>query len=208
MSVLKNIYKSIIVNKCIIKIKRVCFEVYIAFLSSLPTTIGRKIRSLAYKSLFKSVKGSFHIDVGVTILGFENIKLGNNVTFMKNSYIYANENGIIELGDNFSLNSNSQLGASSGKIIIGNNCIIASNCVLRASNHVFERTDINIIEQGHSYGEIIIGNDVWIASNCVITPNTNIGNSSIIGAGSVVTKDVEDNAIVCGVPAKLIKKRN
>jgi len=114
---------------------------------------------------------------------------------------------VLTIGNNFTMNSNSQLGASFGKIVIGNNCAIAPNCVLRASNHTFDNPDIPFREQGHTYGEIIIEDDVWISSNCVITANTKIGRSSIIGAGSVVTKDIKPYSIMGGVPARLIRKR-
>ena len=193
--------------KYISKFLNILFQIYIAILSSIPTAIGIKLRYIAYKNLFKSVNGKFKIDYGVTILGFENIELGSNVCFMKNSYVYAHDEGVVLIGDNFTMNTNSQLGASFGRIVIGNDCAIAPNCVLRASNHNFENLDIPFRMQGHSYGEIIIEDDVWIASNCVITANTRIGKSSIIAAGSVVTKDVEQYSIVGGVPAKLIKKR-
>lgn len=193
--------------KIINKILKLLFQIYISILSSIPTEIGVKLRYLAYKPLFKKTNGNFRIDSGVIILGFENIELGNNVSFMQNSYIYAHDGGGIMIGDNFTMNTNSQLGASFGKIIIGNDCAIAPNCVLRASNHNFENPDILFRKQGHTYGEIIIEDDVWISSNCVITANTKIGKSSIVGAGSVVTKDVEPYSIVGGVPAKLIRKR-
>ena len=176
-------------------------------LSFIPAEIGNILRYYAYRPLFKKVNGKFNIDTGVTILGFENIELGNNVSFMKNSYIYAHDGGILTIGDNFTMNSNSQLGASFGKIVIGNDCAIAPNCVLRAANHTFSNPDIPFREQGHTYGEIIIEDDVWIASNCVITADTKIGRSSIVAAGSVVTKDVEPYSVVGGVPAKFIKKR-
>jgi galactoside O-acetyltransferase len=188
--------------------KKILLQIYLAFLKPFPTQIGVKLRYLAYKPLFKFVKGNFKIEEGVTIYGFENIELGKNITFAKNSYIYAHDGGFLKIGNNFSMNTNSQLGASFGKIVIGDNCAIAPNCVLRASNHNFERVDIPFLEQGHLYGEITLEDDVWIASNSVITANTKIGKSSIIGAGSVVTKDVEPFSIVGGVPAKLIKKRN
>ena len=183
------------------------FQIYIAILTPIPTFIGERLRYFGYKLFFKSVKGNFKIHEGVTILGFENIELGKNITFMKNSYIYAHDNGILKIGNNFTMNSNSQLGASFGKIIIGNNCAIAPNCVLRASNYNFDDVNIPFLQQGHKYGEIIIEDDVWLSSNCVITANTKIGKSSIIGASSVVTKDVEPFSVVGGVPAKLIRKR-
>ena len=189
------------------KIKKLFFQIYIAFIASIPTVVGTKIRYYAYKPLFKNVEGNFYIDSGVTILGFENIKLKKNINFMKNSYVYAHDQGSIEIGNNFTLNTNSQLGASFGKIVIGNDCAIAVNCVLRASNHTFDDLEVPFRKQGHTYGEIILEDDVWIASNCVVTANIKIGRSSIIGAGSVVTEDVEPYSIMGGVPAKLIKKR-
>ena len=189
------------------KSKKLLFQIYISILSSIPTEIGKRLRYIDYKPLFKRVNGRFSIDTGVTIMGFENITLGSNVAFMKNSYVYAHDEGELVIDDNFTMNSNSQLGASFGKIIIGNDCAIAPNCVLRASNHTFDNPNIPSREQGHTYGEIIIEDDVWISSNCVITADTKIGKSSIIGAGSVVTKNVEPYSILGGVPAKLIKKR-
>lgn len=52
-----------------------------------------------------------------------------------------------------------------------------------------------------------IGNDVWIGMRSVIMPDVNIGNGAVVGAGAVVTKDVPDNAIVGGIPARVIKYR-
>ncbi len=189
------------------KILRLLFQIYISILSSIPTEIGVRLRYFAYRSLFKQTNGIFRIDSGVTIFGFDNIELGKNVNFAKNSYVYANDNGVLIIGDNFGMNNNSQLSAASGKIVIGNDCSIAPNCVLRASNHTFTSIEIPIREQGHTYGEIVVEDDVWIASNCVVTANTRIGKGSIIGAGSVVTKNVEPYSIMGGVTAKLIKKR-
>jgi galactoside O-acetyltransferase len=62
-------------------------------------------------------------------------------------------------------------------------------------------------KQGHSGGTIVIVDDVWIGSNTTITRNVRIGSHSIVGAGAVVTKDVDPYSIVGGVPSKLIKYR-
>ena len=53
---------------------------------------------------------------------------------------------------------------------------------------------------------ITIGNDVWIGGNCTILPGVTIGNNVIIAAGAVVTKDIPDNCVAAGVPAKVIKQ--
>ena len=74
--------------------------------------------------------------------------------------------------------------------------IIGPNVLLRASDHIHERTDIPIKDQGHSGGVLIVGDDVWI------------GAHSIIAAGSVLTSNVEPYSVFAGVPAKLIRKRN
>ena len=186
-------------------------KIYLIFLTlfvvPIPTFIGENLRFLLYKRLFKKTNGKFKIGKHVNILGFENIEIGKNVYFADYTQIFAHDKGMIKIGDNFGINYNSQLGASFGKIVIGDDCAIASNCVLRASNHNFEDINIPFRNQGHTYGEIILEDDVWIASNCVVTAKTKIGRSSIIGAGSVVTKNVEPYSVMGGVPAKLIKKR-
>jgi len=189
------------------RLLKLIFQIYISITSSIPTEIGIRLRAVAYRPLFKKCGRNLRVDSGVTILGFRNISLGDNISIMKNSYIYAHDGGELTIGDNFTLNTNSQLGASFGKIIIGSDCAIAPNCILRASNHRFDNPDIPFRKQGHTYGEIILEDDIWIASNSVITADTVIGRSSIIGAGSVVTKDIEPYSIVGGVPAKLIRKR-
>lgn len=188
------------------RIKSLIREIYIELFSWVPTRIGTRLRLIAYSSLFMKA-GKFYFDSGVTIEGIENISLGDSVSVMKNSYLYAHDGGLLVIGNNFSMNHNSILGASGGKIVIGDNCLFGPNCVLRASNHAFNRTDIPMNQQGHIYGEIIIEDDVWLGSNCVITADTKIGKGAIVAAGSVVTNDVEPYSIVAGVPAKKIKSR-
>ena len=95
-----------------------------------------------------------------------------------------------------------------GFIEIGDNCLIGPNVVLRTSNHVFSDRNVPIREQGHIPGRIIIRDDVWIGANVVLLPDVSVGRGAIIGAGSVVTKNVDDYAIVAGVPAKQIGSRN
>ena len=53
---------------------------------------------------------------------------------------------------------------------------------------------------------MVIGRDVWIGGNCTILPGVTIGNNVVVAAGAVVTKDVPDNCVVAGVPAKVIRK--
>lgn len=113
---------------------------------------------------------------------------------------------------------NVEIGDYSG---IGENCVVPNNTVIGkyvmmapevhivANNHQFKETSIPICFQGPDYSknQTIIEDDVWIGVRTIFTPGHRIGKGSIIGAGSVVTKDVEPYSIVGGNPAKLIKKR-
>jgi virginiamycin A acetyltransferase len=104
------------------------------------------------------------------------------------------------------------------QIIIGKKCSIALNCTFTLANHLTEifstyPSSTNLFwhqngnPNGYSKGDIIIKNDVWIGVNCTILDGITIGNGAVIGAGSVVTKDVPPYAIVGGNPAKVIKYR-
>jgi len=74
------------------------------------------------------------------------------------------------------------------------------------TSHSFKK-DILIKEQKAIIGETIIGNDVWIGVGVKILMGVTIGDGAVLGANSVITKDVPKNAIVGGVPAKIIKYR-
>ena len=113
-----------------------------------------------------------------------------NVTIGKNTYI----NG-------------GRICAPKGKIVIGDNCMISFNVHIRTDMHVYDKTDIPIIKQGHNYKDIVIGNDVWLGYGVQVMAGVNIADGCIIGAGAVVTKDTEPYCVYGGVPARLIKKR-
>ncbi|HOO26508.1 MAG TPA: DapH/DapD/GlmU-related protein [Clostridiales bacterium] len=73
--------------------------------------------------------------------------------------------------------------------------------------HSYTDPDTPIVDQPTDQRKITIEDNVWIGANAVITPGITIGTGSIIGAGAVVTKDVEPYSVMGGVPAKLIRKR-
>ena len=77
--------------------------------------------------------------------------------------------------------------------------------ILSGLNHNFSDCQQIIERQGVSTEAIIIENDVWIGANTVITAGVHIGSHAVIGAGSVVTKDVPAYTIVAGCPAKIIR---
>ena len=108
-------------------------------------------------------------------------------------------------------------GLGGGKIKIGRYCSIASGVRFLGANHPIDHFSTSAIFYNKSFGydvkdvkrhDLIIEDDVWIGLNvCITCGCKRIGRGAIIGAGSVVTKDVEPYTIVGGVPAKVIRKR-
>ena len=106
-----------------------------------------------------------------------------------------------------------------GIIKVGNYCAFGRNITLIKSNHNYNFPSIQYTFYRNNFKElpyeiqdsnhlsITIGHDVWIGDNVTILPGVKIGNGACIGAGSVVSKDVEHYAIYAGVPAKKIKNR-
>lgn len=89
-----------------------------------------------------------------------------------------------------------------GGIFIGDNCLIGHNVTITTLNHVIEPEK----RQGIIPKSVKIGNNVWIGANVTILPGITIGDNAIIGAGSIVTKDVAANTISAGNPAKILKR--
>lgn len=109
----------------------------------------------------------------------------------------------IEIGENFYANHNCVI-LDGAKVTFGDNVFIAPNCGFYTAGHPIEVEKRN---QGIEYAKpIIIGDNVWIGGNVVVLPGVSIGKNSVIGAGSVVTKDIPENVIAVGNPCKVLRK--
>ena len=93
-----------------------------------------------------------------------------------------------------------------GPVCIGNHVNLAQGITVTALNHIFKDSSRRIDEQGVSTKPVVIGDDVWIGANAVILPGVTIGSHCVVAAGAVVTKDIPDNTLVGGVPAKIMKR--
>ena len=127
----------------------------------------------------------------------------------ENPYIeppfHANFGGSnVSLGKNFYANFNLVL-VDDGRIIIGDNVMIGPNVTIATALHSLNAEERNS-EKNQRNLPVAIGNNVWIASNVTILPGVTIGDNAVIAAGAVVTKDVPNNVLVGGVPAKIMKK--
>ena len=109
----------------------------------------------------------------------------------------------ISVGDNFYANHNVII-LDVNKVTIGNNVLIAPNVGIYTAAHPL---DCELRREGIEFAKpITIGNDVWIGGNVVILPGVTIGDNTIIGAGSVVTKDIPANVVAVGNPCRIVKK--
>lgn len=123
------------------------------------------------------------------------IAIGRKAIFSKN----------IVIGNNSGIGEKCEI---LGKCTIGDNVLMAPECIIYTRNHNFMDKNELIVNQGVTEEfPVVIGNDVWIGRRVIILPGVNIGNGAIIAAGSVVTKDVPPYTLVGGNPSKIIKEQ-
>ncbi|MDQ8209156.1 acyltransferase [Coraliomargarita sp. SDUM461003] len=171
-------------------VARLCLFLYYAIARHLPdsplpgATVAMIIRRELAKRIFKRV--------GVDTKVHSSVYFGSGVN--------------VELGDFSSLNHGAWI---SNDTVIGRDVMMGPYVMMLSGSHNFERLDISMREQGApARRPIIIDDDVWIGARTIILPGVHIGSHSIVGAGSVVTKNVAPYSIVGGAPAKLIKMRS
>lgn len=129
--------------------------------------------------------------------------LGKSEGAFINPPFYCDYGSHIEVGKHFFANYNCTI-LDVAKVKIGDNCQMAPNVAIYTAGHPVHPDTRNT---RYGYGiEVVIGDNVWIGGNTVICPGVHIGNNVVIGAGSVVTKDIPDWCIAAGNPCKVIRK--
>lgn len=128
-------------------------------------------------------------------------KCGENVNIEKGA-VFSSK---VELGNNSGIGINASIG---GTVIFGNDVMMGPECTIYTRNHKFDDVTTTMREQGFQEEKpVYIGDDVWIGGRVIILPGVNIGSHSIIGAGSVVTKNVPEWSVACGNPAVVKRYR-
>lgn len=129
--------------------------------------------------------------------------LGKSEGAFINPPFYCDYGFNIEVGKNFYANFNCTI-LDVGKVKIGDNCLFAPNVSIYTAGHPVHPDSRN---SGYEYGiSVTIGDNCWIGGSVVICPGVHIGNNVVIGAGSVVTKDIPDWSVAAGNPCKVIRK--
>jgi maltose O-acetyltransferase len=144
--------------------------------------LSKRIRYMLCKRLFKNI--------------------GENVNVERLAFFGTGEQ--MEIGDNSGLGIDCYITHAK----IGKNVMMGPGVLYIKSNHRFDRLDIPMMGQGHTHEKkLTIGDDVWIGARVIFLPGISVGNGAVIAAGSVVTKDVPDFAVVAGNPARLVRDR-
>jgi acetyltransferase-like isoleucine patch superfamily enzyme len=118
--------------------------------------------------------------------------------------VYIGDGSNIKIGRNCQINEQTFFQSCS----IGDNVLIAPETIVLSKSHAYDRFDIPIIDQGDMPDQpVTIKDNVWIGRRCIVLPGVTIGENTVIGAGSIVTKSIPANVIAVGNPCKVLKIR-
>ncbi len=167
---------------------RLSLAMYYAFTSHIqssdnPGTIGARLNRLLVKHIFR--------------------KCGEGVNIRPRVYFGSGRK--ISIGNHSMMGQDSIIG-STAEVEIGNDVMMGPEVLIYTSNHGME-AGIPMRLQPLKCAPVRIGNDVWIGARCIILPGVTIDDGAVLAAGAVVTSAVPANAIVGGIPAKVLKYR-
>ena len=156
-----------------------------------------------------SHRGGIYIGKNVHIENGKKIKLGHNVSVRPDCDLFALE--VFEIGDSCDIGTRNRI---AGNVIIENSVLFGPDNYICSTDHRYEDITIPVLQQGaysptkNNHSELKIGEGSWIGTHVAIIGDVHIGKHCVIGANSVVTRDVPDFCVVAGIPAKVIKRYN
>jgi maltose O-acetyltransferase len=170
--------------------RRLCLLVYYLFAQHFPTQpmpgwrFGYALRRFLAQRIFASC--------------------GRDVLIKQHAYF--GDGRTLRVGNRSQIGMNSRIDRD---VTIGEDVLMGPDVVLMTIGHAFSDPNIPINQQGGTVRQPIrIGNDVWLGTRVLVLPGVEIGDGSVIGAGSVVTKSIPPMSIAVGVPAKVVRSRN
>lgn len=172
-----------------------------------------KIIGFYYANFFKDCGSSLYIRGRIYLSNPQNISIGKSVTIGPNCRIetvvdYSDKRRpILTIGDNCSIEHYVHLYCAN-ELRVGNDCMIASGCMVTDNNHGINPIIGRYSSQQLTTKPTVLESNVWLGERVCILAGVTIGQNSIIGANSVVTKSIPANCIAVGLPAKVIKKFN
>ena len=171
----------------------------------------KKLKRIIGKLLYHLIAMHLPMSFGKFNLGARKVRQFCAKLILDDCGDWVNIEKDVHFGDGLKIGNGSGIGAHSnvpGDVIIGENVMIGEQLLVFTQNHRTDDLSVPMGAQGMTESrQVVIGNDVWIGARVVILPGVHIGNGCVIGAGSVVTKNVPDYEIWGGNPAHFLKSR-
>jgi acetyltransferase-like isoleucine patch superfamily enzyme len=205
------------------------YELVMLLASWVPGALGLLLRSKLYPLVLGRVGRNVVFGVNVTLRHPHKIAIGDNVViddqccldakgtdnqgiaigngvFVGRNTILSCKNGDIVIEDHANLGFNCEI-FSASRVRVGRSILMAAYTYLVGGDHLYDRVDIPVLEQGRTARGIDVGDGVWLGTHVVVTDGSTIGRDAIIGAGAVVVGQIPDFAIATGIPAKVMRDR-
>jgi acetyltransferase-like isoleucine patch superfamily enzyme len=169
------------------------------------TKFDALMRRVILKSLFKNLGNDITISPGFSFTHPETIEIGDGVFIGSHTFVQGRFDGYCKIGNKVWIGPYSYFDARA--LVIEDNVGWGPGAKVLGSEHTGEPKDIPIIQTDLLIKLVRICKGSDIGTNAIILPGVTLGEGAIVGAGAVVTKDVEPYTVVVGVPAKFLKKR-
>ena len=204
-------------------------EIVVTLAGRIPGALGLWLRSRLYPLLLGQCGHNVFFGVDVTLRHPHKIRIGNDVVVDDGCVLDAKgaANTGITIGQGVFLGRQSNVSTKDGDVVLEDGVNIGSFCTIFSASHVrcgantliaaysyvvggghdIGRTDVAIIDQERPSRGIAIGPNCWVGAGVVILDGIVIGRDVVVGANSVVTRDLDDFAVVAGSPATLLRVR-
>ena len=163
------------------------------------------------KGVNVSIGPSAFIDDFVTVYAHRessSISVGAGTKIYRCTVVEAGDGGSICIGEDTHIQASCDLKGFVKNLIIGSQVTIAPHCCFSSYNHQFDDATTPIPTQGlTSRGNTVVEDDVWLGAGVIVLDGVKIGRGAVVGAGSVVTRDLPAYSICVGVPARVVKWR-
>ncbi|MEW6299076.1 MAG: acyltransferase [Thermodesulfobacteriota bacterium] len=168
-----------------------------------PSELWRLLRigltTAKYRYVKRCVGKGTVVGTRTEIINSANVRIGNGCLLQDAVYIRAGAEGSVTIGDRAALNSFCRL-FGHGSIEIGEDAQLGPGTLITTTGHDYRR-DLETHFQG-----VVIGKGVWVGANVTILPGVSIGDFSVVGAGSVVTRSIPPRSVAVGAPARVIRQ--